>query len=111
MFAGVELCKGNPAVSIDYSLLVNASHTFDRSNIIGVLGDEVTRMFSFNFSMCFLLFSFTFNSDDLRFGKDQPVLGNTVFQCFETLGKDFQIVPLPNATNTRGRNENTFFAQ
>ena len=82
MLACVEFCKSHTAVGVYKSLLINPPNAFDGSDVISVLRAKVSRIFSFYFAMRFLLFSFAFHGDYLRFGQNQPILGNTGFQGF-----------------------------
>src|SRR5688572_2406244 len=65
MLAGVQFCKGDTAVGINDGLLINTAYAFNCSDVIGVLGNQISRMFRFNFAVRFLLFLFTFKSDYL----------------------------------------------
>lgn len=49
-FSGIELGKPNLGIGIYKSLLVNPTHSLERTDIKGILGAQVAGMCSFNFT-------------------------------------------------------------
>lgn len=63
-FFKVKFGKGNSAICIDESLLVDSPYAFHRTYKIGILGAKITRVMCFNLAMGFTLrfcFSKVFN--------------------------------------------------
>lgn len=67
MFGGVQLLKGHPGVSINNSLLINPTDTFDRANEVCVVGNQVAKMLGFDFTVSILFLFLTFHGDHLGF--------------------------------------------
>src|SRR5579872_344625 len=53
MFGFIEFGEGDPAISVDKGLLIDASDTFDVPDIVRVLGTQVSGMFGLYFSKRF----------------------------------------------------------
>ena len=82
MFAGIQFCKSYVAISIDNCLLINATHTFDCSNVVSILRYQVAGVLDFDLAKGFLLFFFSLQGDDLGFCKDQAVLATRPSRAF-----------------------------
>jgi hypothetical protein len=62
----IEFDHRDSGGGVDEGLLIDASHSFEGSNREGVLGTEITRMFSFNLTLCLLLLFCLLQGFELR---------------------------------------------
>jgi len=79
-FCGIELCKGNFAVSINKCLLIDTPDTLEIANIKGVLLSQITRMSRFYLSTGLIIVLFLFKSSDLSIIEDNTVIGNLLLK-------------------------------
>jgi hypothetical protein len=70
MLAIIELGKGNFGISVNKGLLINPSYSLDGSNVVSVLGSQITRVICFDLSTRLFFFPGFFKSNNLGFCKD-----------------------------------------
>ena len=60
MLGFIAFCEGDPGIGIDEGLLVDPAHAFYISNVVRILGSQISGMFSFYFpqGLPLLLFAF-----------------------------------------------------
>ncbi len=105
------MAKATLEIGIDKGLLIDPTHALDVADIVCVLGTEISRMLGFELAERFELLALTLHGDQLGFCADQPVLYHLCIQCLKALGKNLQVVPLPNATYSAGGYKYPFPAQ
>ena len=73
-------------------MLIDQSHPFTSTYVLGVLGHQVAGVLGFYLTMGFLLLFLSLQGNDLSLGLDKSILGYTGFQRIHALIKDLQIV-------------------
>lgn len=92
ILAVVKFGKTHLGIGVDKGLLVNATNTFERANIEGVLRAQVSGMLGFDLTVSFLVLFGSFQSDDLPLGEDQAILSHLCFQGFQAKLEGLQVV-------------------
>ncbi len=92
---GIKLGKGHFRIGIEKGLLVHPAYAFERADIKGILGTEITRMGGVDLAVLALFFK----GGHLGVGQDQPLLSRLGFQGFQPVFEICQIVAQPNTAD------------
>src|SRR5436190_1073729 len=99
----IELGEGHLGVGIDKGLLINPPDALQRANVEGVLRAAIARALALELAMRFLIGLGFLERGDLRLGQQDAILCRLGFERFEALLHRGQVVALPHAAHTGGR--------
>lgn len=83
MLLRIEFDDGQLAVGVDEGLLVDASHAFDITHIVGVLCTQIARMLGFDLTVGLFLLSRSLQGAELIFGEDATLADSALSRLWK----------------------------